>query len=144
VNTEGLIKRTTKLISKKNVKTDWQILRKFVQVWGSNTSLNISKINTAVHYSGLTLFDFKNFIGFQFYASKTLTSINFHLIDNTQKFSIFKKFCRFKSPVVKVFDTKLKYWLDDFYTGGKDKFCQNSLTLTRCSMNYKQQVTNFF
>ena len=144
MNTEGLIKRTTKLISKKNIKTDWQILRKFVQVWSSNTSLNISKTNTAVHYSGLTLFDFKNFIGFQFYASKTLTSINFHLINKTQKFSIFKNFYRFKSPTVKVFDTKLKYWLDDFYTGGKDKFCQNSLTLTRCSMNYKQQVSNFF
>lgn len=144
MNTEGLIKRTTKLISKKNIKTDWQLLRQFVQIWSSSPSFNISKINTVVQYSSPTLFDFKNFIGFQFYASKTLTSINFHLIDKTQKFSIFKKFNRFKSPTVKVFDAKLKYWLDDFYTGGKDKFCQNSLTLTRCSMNYKQQVTNFF
>ena len=144
MNTEGLIKRTTKLISKKNIKTDWQLLRQFVQIWSSSPSFNISKINTVVQYSSPTLFDFKNFIGFQFYASKTLTSINFHLIDKTQKFSIFKKFNRFKSPTVKVFDTKLKYWLDDFYTGGKDKFCQNSLTLTRCSMNYKQQVTTFF
>ena len=144
MNTEGLIKRTTKLISKKNIKTDWQLLRQFVQIWSSSPSFNISKINTVVQYSSPTLFDFKNFICFQFYSSKTLTSINFHLIDKTQKFSIFKKFNRFKSPTVKVFDTKLKYWLDDFYTGGKDKFCQNSLTLTRCSMNYKQQVTNFF
>lgn len=144
MNTEGLIKRTTKLISKKNIKTDWQLLRQFVQIWSSSPSFNISKINTVVQYSSPTLFDFKNFIGFQFYASKTLTSINFHLIDKTQKFSIFKKFNRFKSLTVKVFDAKLKYWLDDFYTGGKDKFCQNSLTLTRCSMNYKQQVTNFF
>lgn len=144
MNTEGLIKRTTKLISRKNAKTDWQLLRKFVQIWGSSISLNNSKIDTVVSYSSNTLFDFKNFIGFQFHASKTLTSINFHLIDQTQKFSIFKKFTRFKSPAVKIFDTKLKYWLDDFYTGGKDKFCQNSLTLTRCSVNYKQQVTNFF
>jgi hypothetical protein len=145
INTEGLIKRTTKLIFKKNVKTDWQILRRFFKVWSSSTSLNISKLNSVVvHYSGFKLFDFKNFIGFQFYASKTLTSVNFHLIDQTQKFSIFKNYYRFKNPILKVFNTKLKYWLDDFYTGGKDKFCQNSLTLTRCSMNYKEQITNFF
>jgi len=145
INTEGLIKRTTKLILKKNVKTDWQILRRFFKVWSSSTSLNISKLNSVVvHYSDFKLFDFKNFIGFQFYASKTLTSVNFHLIDQTQKFSIFKNYYRFKNPILKVFNTKLKYWLDDFYTGGKDKFCQNSLTLTRCSMNYKEQITNFF
>jgi NADH-quinone oxidoreductase subunit G len=145
INTEGLIKRTTKLITRKNVKTDWQLLRKFVQIWNLNSSLNNFKNAAVVCYNNNnTFFDFKNFIGFQFYASKTLTNINFYLIDKPQKFSIYKKFIRFKVSTVKLFDVKLKYWLDDFYTGGKDKFCQNSLTLTRCSMNYKLQVTNFF
>ena len=54
------------------------------------------------------------------------------------------EFNTFKSSSVKSFDVKLKYWLDDFYTGGKDTLCQDSLTLTRCSMNYKLQTTNFF
>lgn len=144
INTEGLVKRTTKLVSKKNVKTDWQLLRKFVQTWNVSNSLYQLKNNSVVNYSGNSLLDFKSFIGFQFYASKTLTNLNFQLIDQTQKFSIYKNYNKFKTPVTKLFDAKLKYWLDDFYTGGKDKFCQNSLTLTRCSMNYKLQVTNFF
>ena len=144
VNTEGFVKRTTKLVSKKNVKTDWQLLRKFVQTLSINNSVNYSKNDTIFSYTNNALFDFKNFIGFQFYASKTLTNINFQLIDQAQKFSIYKKYNKFKTSSTKLFDVKLKYWLDDFYTGGKDKFCQNSLTLTRCSMNYKLQVTNFF
>ena len=144
VNTEGFVKRTTKLVSKKNVKTDWQLLRKFIQTLNVNNSLNQSKNNVIFSYTENSLFDFKNFIGFQYYASKTLTSINFQLIDQAQKFSIYKKYNKFKTSSTKLFDVKLKYWLDDFYTGGKDKFCQNSLTLTRCSMNYKLQVTNFF
>ena len=144
VNTEGFVKRTTKLVSKKNVKTDWQLLRKFVQTLSINNSVNYSKNDTIFSYTNNALFDFKNFIGFQFYASKTLTNINFQLIDQAQKFSIYKKYNKFKTSSTKLFDVKLKYWIDDFYTGGKDIFCQNSLTLTRCSMNYKLQVTNFF
>ena len=57
---------------------------------------------------------------------------------------MYKKFSTFKAAPVKLLNTKLKYWLDDFYIGGKDKFCQNSLILIRCSTNYKLQTTNFF
>jgi hypothetical protein len=141
INTEGLLKRTRKLVSKKSVKSDWQLLRKFTQTLNVNNSLNFSGI---ISYTNNNLFDYKNFVGFQFYASKTLTNVNFQLVDKTQKFSIVKKYDKFKFSTIKLFDTKLKYWLDDFYIGGKDKFCQNSLTLSRCSMNYKRQVTNFF
>lgn len=144
VNTEGLIKKTTKLISRKNMKNDWQLLRKFVNIFQSNTTISDIKNNKSVFYKSKTLFDFKNFINFQFYATQTLTNLNFYLNTKNQKFVIYKKFDRFKTSPTKLFSTKLKYWLDDFYTGGKDKFCQNSLLLTRCSMNYRLQMSNFF
>jgi len=144
INTEGFIKKTTKLISRKNMKNDWQLLRKFIKNCQSNTFLSDVKNNFMVSCHNTTLFDFKNFINFQFYATQTLTNLNFYLNIKNKKFSIYKKFTRFKITLVKLFDTKLKYWLDDFYTGGKDRFCQSSLILTRCSMNYKQQTTNFF
>lgn len=144
INTEGLIKRTTKLVSKKNVKTDWQLLRKVVQTWSDISYCTHFKNNAIINYKSNALFDFKNYIGFQHYANKTLTNVNFQLVDQAQKFVSYKKFNKFKTPMLKMFDVKIKHWLDDFYTGGKDKFCQNSLTLTRCSMNYKLQVTNFF
>lgn len=144
INTEGLIKKTTKLISRKNMKNDWQLLRKFASIFQSNTTISDIKNNKSVFYNSKTLFDFKNFINFQFYATQTLTNLNFYLNTKNQKFTVYKKFNRFKSSSTKLFSTKLKYWLDDFYTGGKDKFCQNSLLLTRCSMNYRLQRTNFF
>ena len=126
------------------MKNDWQLLRKFVKNFQSNTTLSDIKNNKILFCNSKTSFDFKNFINFQFYATKTLTNLNFYLNSQNQKFTVYKKFNRFKSFSTKLFPTKLKYWLDDFYTGGKDKFSQNSLLLTRCSINYRIQMTNFF
>ena len=144
INTEGLIKRTAKLISRKTVKNDWQLLRKFVKNFQSNMSISDIKNNSIISYNSKVLFNFKNFINFHYNATQTLTNLNFYLNSSNEKFVIYKKFNTFKSSSVKSFDVKLKYWLDDFYTGGKDTLCQDSLTLTRCSMNYKLQTTNFF
>ena len=144
INAEGLIKRTSKLITRKNMKNDWQLLRKFVKTFNSNVSLGNFKNNSIVSYNSKTLFNFKNFVNFQYNATQTLTNLNFYLNLKNEKFVIYKKFNTFKSSSVKLFDTKLKYWLDDFYTSGKDIICQDSLTLTRCSLNYKLQTTTFF
>ncbi len=144
INTEGLIKRTTKLVFRKKTKNDWQLLRKFLKSSTSKKALSNMKDNKIIHYNNKNIFNFKNFINFQFYATQTLTNLNFYLNTKNQKFSMYKKFNTFKTPSIKLVDTKLKYWLNDFYTGGKDRFCQNSLVLIRCSMNYKLQTTNFF
>lgn len=144
INTEGLIKRTTKLVFRKKTKNDWQLLRKFLKSSTSKKALSNIKDNKIINYNNKNIFNFKNFINFQFYATQTLTNLNFYLNIKNQKFSIYKKFNTFKTPSIKLMNTKLKYWLDDFYTGGKDRFCQNSLVLIRCSMNYKLQTTNFF
>lgn len=144
INTEGYRKIGGKLVFRKNTKSDWQLLRKFVQTFSSNINLTSLKENKLIFYRSKMLFDFKNFINFHFQATQSLTSLNDYSTKTNQKFSIQKPFMRFKSPVVKLFDTKLKYWLDDFYTGGKDIFCQNSLVLIRCSNNNRLQGTTFF
>lgn len=144
INTEGLVKRSTKLLSRQNLKTDWQLIRKIVQTLSSAVSFHSLRINAVLFFTSNTLFDFKNFISFQFHASKTLTNANFYLMDKAQKFSIYKKFSRFIISTIKIENIKFKYWLDDFYTGGKDKFCYNSLTLVRSSLHYKVQSDNFF
>lgn len=141
LNTEGLIKRSSKIVSEKNLKSNWQFLRKFVKALELPNPLKASRV---LSYAHVKSFDFKNFIGFLFYASKTLTNLNFYLNHSNQKFAISKKFYRFKSSSIKLSKNKLKYWLDDFYTGGKDNFCSNSLTLVKCSLGYKLQLTNFF
>ena len=144
INTEGFRKIGSKLIFKKNSKSDWQLLRKLIQNSFVHQDLNCTKDGQIIFYNSKSLFDFKNFINFHYQAVHNLTNLNDYVITVNRKFTIYKKFEKFKSVRVKMFNTKLKYWLDDFYTGGKDTFCQNSLTLTRCSANYRLQVTNFF
>lgn len=145
INTEGLIKRTNKLISKKKTKNDWQLLRKFIKHLSVTTTLTNSKDQkTFINKSTNNIFNFRNFVNFQFYATQTLANLSFYLGNKNQKLNMYKKFNTFKVAPVKLINTKLKYWLDDFYIGGKDKFCQNSLILIRCSTNYKLQTTNFF
>lgn len=144
INTEGFIKRTTKLVFRKKTKNDWQLLRKFLKNSNIQNTLSNLKDSRVIKYNNKSIFEFKNFINFQFYATQTLTNLNFYLNHQNQKFNIYRKFSIFKLTSVKLFDTKLKYWLDDFYIGGKDRFCQDSLVLIRCSMNYKLQTTNFF
>ena len=52
---------------------------------------------------------------------------------SNQKSVLFEGFPLFKSLTVKLLKTKLKFWLDNFYLGGQDHYCQNSLTLIRRS-----------
>ena len=145
VNAEGFKKFESKLILKKNSKSDWQILRKFVQFMLTNKHLGCLKDNKALFYSSNSFFNFKNFISFHFQATQNLVNFNEYTSVNTQKFVLYQKVPNFKYVTSKFFKTqKQKYWLVDFFTGGKDNFCQSSLTLHRCSANYKLQVTNFF
>lgn len=144
INTEGLVKRTTKLISRKKTKNNWQIIRRFIK----NTSLLVTvtnlKDNKLISFNSKNLYNFKNFISFQFYAVQNLTNFNFYLTKRNSQFFIYKKFNTFKSTQVKLFNTKVKYWLDDFFIGGKDQLCQNSLTLIKCSVNTRLMSSTFF
>ena len=51
INAEGLIKRTSKLITRKNMKNDWQLLRKFVKTFNSNFNLSDFKNNSIISYN---------------------------------------------------------------------------------------------
>ena len=84
----------------------------------------------------MNYFNFKNYINFQFYAAQTLTSLSFYL--NKQNLPIVKSsILSFKSAKIKVIDTKLKNWLDDFFnTNGKDSFSYNSSVLIICMIGY--------
>lgn len=144
INSEGFRKIGSKIIFRKNQKSDWQLLRKFAHNLSVCPNINCVKDNQMLFYNSKSLFDFKNFINFHYQATQNLTTLNDYVVNLNQKFVIYKKFDRFKNVGFKLYSGKLKYWLDDFYTGGKDTFCQNSLTLTRCSANYRLHVTNFF
>ena len=145
INTEGLIKRTTKSLHfKKDAKTNWQITRRMYANSKSLMFFNNRKDNQLVSFDSVNSFNFKNYVNFQFYAVQTLTSLSFYL--TKQNFLITKPITpAIKSSKTKVLNTKLKNWLDDFFNNnGKDAFSYNSSVLINCSKIMRSSNTNFF
>jgi NADH dehydrogenase/NADH:ubiquinone oxidoreductase subunit G len=145
INTQGLIKRTTKLIHfKKEAKTNWQITRKLYANTKSLMFFNNKKDNNLINFDCVNSFNFKNYINFQFYAVQTLTSLTFYL--TKQNSPLIKSLeSSIKSSKVKVLNTKVKNWLDDFFnSNGKDSFSYNSSVLVNCSKIARSSATNFF
>jgi len=145
INTQGSIKRITKAIHfKKNAKSNWQITRKLYASTKSLMFFNHKKDNHLINFDCVNFFNFRNYVNFQFYAVQTLTSLTFYL---TKQNSPFPKSptSSFKSSKIKMLDTKVKYWLDDFFNGnGKDSFSYNSSVLVNCSKTIRSSSTNFF
>ena len=145
INTQGLIKRTTKLINfNKNSKSNWQIIRKLYSI--SKTLINLTNTTNYkyIDIDFLNAFNFKNYINFQFFPSKNLVSFNYYL-NNNNKFFTQNYYINFKLIKSKLFKTKLKYWLDDFFVNnGRDSFSYNSSVLINCSKISRSISTNFF
>jgi len=142
INTEGLIKRTSKLIFKKQTKNNWQILRKVFKQFKLNLNCLNNKENQLINFNSNKISNFKNFMYFQYFATQSLTNLNFYLSVKNKSFIINN--IKFKPKTNKINNTKLKYWLDDFFSGSKDEYSQNSLILTNCSKILRGESTNFF
>ena len=144
INTEGLIKRTTKLISNKDRRNNWQILRQIFKHLNKNLAFLSQKENDLIFFNSKKLVEFKNYINFQYQATQTLTNVNFCLSIKNNNFMITKINSNFRQEKLKIKNTKLKYWLDDFFSGGKDEYSEHSLVLTNCSKILRSKSTNFF
>jgi NADH dehydrogenase/NADH:ubiquinone oxidoreductase subunit G len=140
INTEGLIKVDTKII--KNKKDNWQLIRKFNKNIRKISFINNNKDKNLLFFNNISISNFKNLTNFQYNATQNLTHLNYLIGIKNKPFSILVDNI-FKTRFTKSISTKLKYWLDDFYIGGKDRFCQNSLIMINCSENIKSQTTNF-
>jgi NADH dehydrogenase/NADH:ubiquinone oxidoreductase subunit G len=141
LNTEGLLKRTSKLIFQKHTKNSWQILRKiFKQIKTKVTYIN-KKNNHIIFFNSQNINNFKNFLHFQYAATQSLTNLSFYLNLKTQSF--IHKLQTYKSKSVKIRITKLKYWLDDFFSSSKDEYSQTSRILMNCSRLIRLESTNF-
>ena len=144
INTQGLIKRTTKLIDfKKEAKNNWQITRKFHTESRKLAVFNHQKDNKLIVFNNTSLFNYKSYVNLTLYVARTLNSLGFYL--NTQNEPINKTLnTSIKATKVRLFDTKLKAWLDDFFSGEKDFFTRNSTVLADCSKTLRVNSTNFF
>jgi Molybdopterin oxidoreductase len=148
INTEGLIKRTTKLIFKKDktiTKNNWQFIRKFIK-YNKNAViyLNKNKNGKLIFLNSENQYNFKNYINLQFFATQALTDLNFYLNIKNSSFIMYKNNLPFKTNITKLFNTKFKYWLDDYFNGDKDNYSQNSTVLAECSKLLRSNTASFF
>lgn len=145
INTQGLIKRTNKLLNfKKNAKSNWQIIRKIYSISTKTMYLNSDKKLEFIHFDLTNSFNYKNYINFMFFPSQNLVSLSYYL---NKRNSFFLRYydINFKLFQNKFFETKMKYWLDDFFiNNGKDSFSFNSSVLINCSKTSRSVSTNFF
>lgn len=107
VNTEGFIKRTTKLIQRKQTKNCWQILRKILHYCKINLVNLTLKDNQIFFFNSKKFYNFKNFLAIQYYAVQNITKSSFYLtvVNKTMILTLFY----FKSKTKKVLSTKLKH-----------------------------------
>lgn len=145
INTQGLMKKVTKLIHfKKDSKNNWQIIRKFYANSKKLAYLNNVKDSVVLNFDCINILNYKNYINFQFNASSSLTSLSFYLNKNNQP--VVKNLnSPLKEPKIKMFNTKLKGWLDDFFMGNnKDSFSYNSSVMSKNSSIVRINSSNFF
>lgn len=144
INTEGFIKRTNKLIIKKKKNESWKMLRNILKSFKIRyTSLNYTN-NNLILFNSPKQYTFITFISFQHWASKNLNSHSISLTVQNQSFFIKKTSINYKQIFSKIQNTKLKYLVDDFFTGGTDEYSKNSMVLSKCSKILRTQSTNFF
>jgi NADH-quinone oxidoreductase chain G len=145
LNTEGDIKKTIKFISTEyQTKEDWQIVRKIFSNSTNVTFLtNCVKNNSTIFINTTSLNRFKSFTNYIFFATSNLTNnVEFNSTNKAKRKKLNISF-KFKNSKVKLFSTKVKIWLNDFYIGGTDSFSRHSTTMINCSKMLRLEKTNF-
>jgi NADH-quinone oxidoreductase chain G len=144
LNTEGIFKKTVKFIpTTKQTREDWQIIRKIYANTKKVSFLTNIKYNNILTYNNKTFLKYKNFIGFLYFTNSVLNNKNYLLNKETSKNLNLGQITTFKTKKNKIFNTKLKLWLHDFYIGGKDFYSKYSITMINCSKSYRLEKTNF-
>jgi hypothetical protein len=143
IDTEGFVKRTTRIVTPQlNSKNSWQLLRKLLINFDKFLFTNNTRNNNSIVFNSNSLLNFKNYINFNHYAVCTLTSLNIYLSVQNQPIKKIRNFF-FKQSSSKLFTSKIKHWLDDFFCGGKDGFTNHSSVLANCSDLMRVKITNF-
>ena len=144
INTQGFFKKVFKFLpSVKQTKEDWQIIRK---LFSYSKKINFTanyKFNNLVQFNNNTINNYKNFIGFlyfanQFFYNNHKDTFNKNVSGN---FDIKEDFI--KQTKTKILLTNIKIWIKDFYIGGEDCYSNRSVTMINCSKLHRSQKSNF-
>lgn len=142
IDTNGKVNNMTKVVTSLNqTKSDWQITRKiFSYCKKIFYTSNIFQSGKLV-FNANTPHSFRNYIGFQHYATSNLNDLAFQLFKKIKKPTV--KCLGFKPKRNKLFSSQLKFWLNDFYLDSKDCSTRYSSTMIQCSKFFRLENTNF-
>jgi len=144
LNTEGIFKKATSIISsEKQPKESWQIIRKLFSYTKTISFLSESKNNSRIIFNCKNIRTFQSFIGFQHYAIKSLTNISFWHNKTHKNLKLQGSNQKFLHKPTKTFQTKMHYWVDDFYLKGKDVSSRFSAVNLKLSQVLLKSSTNF-
>lgn len=141
INNEGLFKKSSQLFLSNNFKSSWKILRKTFNNLTKKLSY-IFKTNFFLTFNTKNRFHFLK-IFYLFYFCKKITNSIF-ILNCCNTFFMLTKKNFFNNKKFKLINTKINFWLNDFFIGGKDDFSWNSLVLIKNSNINRSQQTNFF
>ncbi len=144
LNTEGVFKKSVKMIStNKQGKEDWLIIRKIFGYSKNINYINNFKYNANISFNHISLNKFKNFVNFLFIVTTNITKKSNNYLTKTVSSVKVKPIKKLTPGKSKLFYTKLKIWIQDFYIGGKDPYSKHSSTMVKCSMNLRNEKSNF-
>lgn len=142
INTEGCINKVAKIVtSLGQTKSDWQIIRKMFYYSKKVLFMTGCLQNSKINFNSRSIYHFKNYIGFQYYAISNLNSIAFKLFKKIVGYYL--NISIFKPGRKKIFNSQLRFWLNDFYIDSKDFNCKYSSTMIQCSKLSRLKNTNF-
>ena len=140
LNTEGMFKKTVKFIStNKQTKEDWQIIRKILSCSKKINFSNNFKCNSLINFNNNNLNNFKNFTGFLYIATNSIEAKSNVRLTKTVSNYLVNPINTVKQKKLKIFSTKLKIWINDFYLGGKDQYSKQSSTMINCSKTLRTE-----
>jgi len=140
INTEGITKKTSKIVSTFKTKDNWQLLRKLLSSLQNIEFMSNVRYNDRLIYNSRNLHSFKNFTNFLYLNTKSLSNISFYLKNESQQFNLLTK----KVKKNKLLTTQVKNWIEDFYLGGNDDYSNNSEIMSECSLKLRTQQNTFF
>lgn len=138
-NTQGFVKKNFKLFGNSKLSSSWKFLRIILNNFSNK--IGFHNYNFFINYNLLTKSIFLKFIYLLLLAKKCVNFNN--IINNTNQF-LYNKINIIYNLKIKFSNLRLKFWLNDFFIGGKDNFSYNSTIMLKCSRLNRLQLTNFF
>jgi hypothetical protein len=137
INNKGHLKITTKIINNNKKKSHWKLIRyifnffKKIFLIFNNFLVSFTKTINSFHFKIIFFLFFTSLNNLTVKKILNFTNSLYFFVSN-----LLKK--------TKLINSKLKYWLNDFFVGGLDGLSVDSLILNKCSENLKLQSSTFF